>query len=283
MSTLPPKPLQEQPRFLAAARARMEELGMPPGAAWVYIRTVEPLCKDETWVRFETIIPFYGFGELATSTQVKAGRLQRWHGLRYEGFGLAIHDVPHPHPWPSWRLTDHRTGHTLHVQLWWQRATYDRAPVFAELHWRPEYEYGRAAEIGPEPLSGRAEKLAYRALRFLRIFPALGRLPEDADVARRRLLTAALELKQRYCKIDRDGLAGWVPGVGSVDGIAVLLDRAGWGVNALRAIAQEAHPIRRTQGLALEAAVSLAEACNWDLQSLKESTTKTHTTLREGG
>ena len=102
MGTLLPKPLQEQPRFTAAAaRARMEKLGMPPGATWVYIRTVEPLCKDETWVRFETTIPFYGFGELTTSAQVKAGRLQRWHGLRYEGFGLAIHDVPRPHPWPS--------------------------------------------------------------------------------------------------------------------------------------------------------------------------------------
>jgi len=123
------------------------------------------------------------------------------------------------------------------------------------------------------------EQGKYLLSTFATTMTARGRPEENDNDARRRLLTALLEVKQKNRVIDRETLSAWTKGVTSREGVAELLDRAGWAMTArsgkpiVKVIADRVHALRVRIGLSnlsIDDAVALAERAGWDLDRLEE-------------
>jgi hypothetical protein len=172
------------------------------------------------------------------------------------------------------------------------RVRYRDWPVFIQVLLRNDGAHivGRPRmDNGGTPTKTQARKLE-RAARLCAAvlegrFTLRGRPREERDLARIRLLTAALEALQENRSIDRESLSAWVrhpDSVTSVDGIADLLTRADWGMRArgakpaLPRLAAEVHRIRRRAGLSIAGVVQLAAQADWNLAELQKLVNKTH-------
>ena len=206
-----------------------------------------------------------------------------WQGYQFEFIGRIVpptvtstHPLIVPVQYPG-------IPEGIRVEIWRQRAYCDGSPAFAQILRRPDDPTtGRASIVAPSPVKTRDKRAAKRGLHLLHLLPMVGRPWEDTTDARRRLLSGLLELKQRGRMIDREALSGWTHGVTSIDGVADLLDRAGWAMTArtgkpvAKDIADELHTLRRRLGLEIAAMVDLAEQAHWDLDQLRELANKTH-------
>ena len=70
--------------------------------------------------------------------------------------------------------------------------------------------------------------------------------------------------------------------MGSVSGVADVLDRAEWHLSTLKELADIVHTIRRRAGLDIPRTTDLVDRLGWDLNALRELVNKTHT-REEGG
>ncbi len=91
-----------------ARRALMDELGMPPDAAWKRITHPGAL-----------------YGNV-------------WQDYSIEMFGMSVSLLPRPCPWPYWYLSAPDGHGGIVVQLWLRRVRCNDTPVYVEARWHPE-------------------------------------------------------------------------------------------------------------------------------------------------
>ncbi len=156
----------------------LDQLGLPPDAPWRRIRSDGPVSfvNGDAQVYIEQPL-FTG-----TSTRVTVGILApqatmaEWEGYHLDLFGLRVPDKTAAGPAPTFLLRNDRTGRIITcVQLWRQRARYQRSRLYAEVLWRPGFDEAEAGiRGGNPPYRGEERQHAERGIMLLRHSPLVG-------------------------------------------------------------------------------------------------------------
>lgn len=137
----------------------MQELGMPPDAAWKTYKYNGELFSDD------------------------------WAGYKIEVFGMSVGGVSYPYPWPYISLFygDGSTGGIV-TQLWQQQARYCDSGVVGEIRYHPERGYSYA--IKGNILEASDDELIF-ARRGIEILSHISHVPAPGRPLDRGLITEA--------------------------------------------------------------------------------------------
>lgn len=215
---------------LDAARAILRQLTGTDDHACL-IRTLGPIDRDRAVAFGVQLVVSCPDGSVDLVIRVPGAELARWHGFRYCAVGVylppgvdLLPDVPY---WLIARDDGAGTITTVPIAQW---AVAEHTAVAATAIWRPQsrtLSYGTSRTLG-RPSTPREAKLAQRGQELIEIVGRRGRPIQTPYEARQLLGVAARRLTADRRRVTRRGLYDVLDGVSSVDGVAELLDRAGW-------------------------------------------------------